>query len=304
MATLAVGESLDETVLRTDSTAQTSVDSSEWVNLEEIRRPSLSPSRASDFKACPLRYRFRVIDRLPEPPSPEAVRGTLVHAVLDGLFDLPAGDRSVGAAKSMLAPTWEALRTEEPEFASLFEGADASIEEGWLASAAELIERYFALEDPNRIQPAGREEQVSVEIDGGLLLRGIIDRLDVSPDGAIRVVDYKTGRSPSESWESKALFQLKFYALVLWKVRGVVPAVLQLLYLADEQRLTYSPTEAELTAFERQIQSLWKAMELAHSSGDFRANKGPLCRFCDHQERCPAFGGTTPPFPGRTSAES
>jgi len=33
---------------------------------------SLSPSRASDFKTCPLLYRFRSIDRLPEPPSPAA----------------------------------------------------------------------------------------------------------------------------------------------------------------------------------------------------------------------------------------
>jgi putative RecB family exonuclease len=85
--------------------------------------------------------------------------------------------------------------------------------------------------------------------------------------------------------------------LVLWKVRGVVPTVLQLLYLADSQRLTYSPSEPELVAFERQIQSLWKAIELAQQTGDFRANKGPLCRFCDHQERCPEFGGTLLPFP-------
>ena len=44
---------------------------------------------------CPLLYRFRVIDRLPEPPSPAAARGTLVHAVLERLFDElpPAGHR-------------------------------------------------------------------------------------------------------------------------------------------------------------------------------------------------------------------
>src|SRR3712207_8287961 len=46
------------------------------------RRPSLSPSRAADFKTCPLLYRFRTIDRLPERKSLAAVRGTLVHSVL------------------------------------------------------------------------------------------------------------------------------------------------------------------------------------------------------------------------------
>src|SRR5579859_2725609 len=52
--------------------------------------PSLSPSRAGDFLTCPLLYRFRVIDRLPEPPSQAATRGTLVHSVLERLFDAAA----------------------------------------------------------------------------------------------------------------------------------------------------------------------------------------------------------------------
>src|SRR5699024_8930218 len=45
--------------------------------------PALSPSRASDFMQCPPLYRFRVVDRLPEPPNPAAARGTLVHAALE-----------------------------------------------------------------------------------------------------------------------------------------------------------------------------------------------------------------------------
>src|SRR6266705_4580212 len=48
---------------------------------ERPSRPSLSPSRAADFKTCPLLYRFRSIDRLPEQPTADQARGTLVHAV-------------------------------------------------------------------------------------------------------------------------------------------------------------------------------------------------------------------------------
>src|ERR1700723_4413401 len=64
------------------------------------RRRSLSPSRAGDFMTCPLLYRFRVIDRLPEPPSPAAARGTLVHAVLEHLFNRPAPERTPAPARS------------------------------------------------------------------------------------------------------------------------------------------------------------------------------------------------------------
>ncbi len=51
----------------------------------------LSPSRAADFMSCPLKYRFRVIDRLPERPSPAAARGTVVHAVLERLYGVLFG---------------------------------------------------------------------------------------------------------------------------------------------------------------------------------------------------------------------
>jgi len=57
---------------------------------------ALSPSRAGDFMTCPLLYRFRVIDQLPEKPSPAAVRGTVVHAVLERLYDLPAPRTAAG----------------------------------------------------------------------------------------------------------------------------------------------------------------------------------------------------------------
>ncbi len=60
--------------------------------------PALSPSRASDFKQCPLLYRFRAVDKLAAPPSAAAARGTLVHAVLERLFDLPADERTPAAA--------------------------------------------------------------------------------------------------------------------------------------------------------------------------------------------------------------
>src|ERR687886_1178655 len=91
---------------------------------------ALSPSRAADFMQCPLLYRFRVVDRLPETPSPAAVRGTVVHAVLERLFDLPAQQRTLGSARSLLAPQWERVRAQEPELATLFDGDDAAVAGG------------------------------------------------------------------------------------------------------------------------------------------------------------------------------
>ncbi len=267
------------------------------------RRPSLSPSRAADFKSCPLLYRFRTIDRLPEKKSRAAVRGTLVHTVLEKLYDLPAAQRTVAAARELVDPAWAELR-EEPGVADLFTGAEAGDTDlaGWLDSAGALVETYFRLEDPTRIQPEGREELVEVTLPDGLLLRGFVDRLDVARNGALRVVDYKTGGMPREAFEAKALFQMKFYALVLWRTRGVVAAQLKLIYLRDGDVLTYAPDEAELLRFERTLQAIWAAIGKAVETGDFRPHRSKLCSWCDHQAFCPSFGGTPPPFPAAAAA--
>ena len=256
---------------------------------------SLSPSRASDFMACPLLYRFRVIDRLPEKPGSAATRGTVVHSVLERLFDLPAAERVPEQAHALLQPEWERLVEAEPEVAGLFsddEGRDA-----WLASAAGLLDTYFALEDPTLLEPAERELFVECDLESGLRLRGYVDRLDVAPTGALRVVDYKTGRAPREGFEAKAMFQMRFYALVLWRLRGQVPRLLQLLYLGSGEVLRYEPDEADLRATERKVVALWAAIQRATEQGDWRPNPSKLCDWCDHQALCPAFGGTPPELP-------
>jgi len=430
--------------------------------------PSLSPSRAADFKTCPLLFRFRTIDRLPEKPTPDQVRGTLVHAVLESLFDLPAAERTPAAAAALVAPSWARLVEREPALEALFAetvtipaagpsavptaagavpdpvatpspaapdsvsvpdpgapglvtpdpaaldpvsvpgpgapdpaapglaatgpvsvpdpaapglaapgsisasisapdpgapgpvsvpgpvaapvaagfsagatvgavgagptttsaastaaavaGAAGPVGGGrpstaaealpgleaageaeriaaFLAGAGDLLAGYFAVEDPQRLEPAERESLVSTLVDDELLIRGYIDRLDISPAGDLRVVDYKTGGAPREAFEGRALFQLKFYALVLWRTRGVVPRVLRLLYLKDAEICDYSPDAAELERFERTLVALSQAIERAKQDRDFRPKPSKLCGWCSHQQFCPEFGGTPPPYP-------
>ena len=265
-----------------------------------VRGPALSPSRAADFMTCPLLYRFRVIDRLPEPPTEATARGSLVHAVLERLFDLPAGERTPAAARSLLGPEWERLAADEPSLAELF--SDEAERAVWYASAESIVDAYFKLEDPRRLEPSAREEYVETALDSGLRLRGYIDRLDVAPGGQIRIVDYKTGKAPREAYEASALFQMKFYALVIWRLRGVIPAVLQLMYLAEGQILRYTPDEADLVATSRKLDALWTAIVRARETGDWRPRPSRLCGWCNHKALCPEFGGTPPPLPSPAAA--
>lgn len=264
------------------------------MSAEPVRRPGLSPSRANDFQQCPLLFRFRVVDRLPEPPSAAAARGTLVHSVLDKIYDLPAGERTREAAESLLAPAWDELQVADERVTSLFTD-DAGLRE-WLGSAGRLLGTYFSLEDPQRLEPAERETFLEVPLEDGPLLRGIVDRIDVAPDGALRVVDYKTGKAPRPQYQDEALFQLRFYGLMLWRERGTLPRRLQLVYLGDGQVLWSDPRPEDLESTERRLRGLWETIEDAGRRGEFRARRTPLCPWCAHQSLCPAFGGTPPPL--------
>jgi putative RecB family exonuclease len=257
---------------------------------------SLSPSRASDFRTCPLMFRLRTIDRLPEAPSPDAIRGTVVHKVLEDLFDLPAADRTPERAESMVEDAWGFVLDAEPEVASLFTDDGPEIT-AWLASCRDSLRAYFDLEDPRRLEPAERELYVETLLDSRLLLRGFVDRVDIAPDGAIRVVDYKTGRSPGVGFEGKALFQMRFYALVIWRTRGVVPSLLRLVYLGDGQMVSYQPDEQDLLATERLVEAIWRAIEEARSAREWLPSPGWACGWCSFQDHCPTFGNEPPPLP-------
>jgi putative RecB family exonuclease len=262
------------------------------------RRPALSPSRASDFKQCPLLYRFRAIDRLPEPPSTAQLRGSVVHAALEQLYALPATDRGPDTALSLVTPAWDAVVAEKPELAAEIA---PELRETLLEEARTLLSGYYRLEDPTRFDPQSCEQRVEVELADGTLLRGFVDRIDVAPTGELRVVDYKTGKAPPAARalaEFKAMFQMKFYAVALLRLRGVVPARLRLLYLADGQVLDYAPELDELERFEKTLMAIWTAIQNAGQTGDFRPNPSRLCSWCTHQQLCPAFGGTPPPYPG------
>jgi putative RecB family exonuclease len=261
-------------------------------------RPALSPSRASDFKQCPLLYRLRAIDRLPEPVSAAQLRGSVVHAALEELYALPAARRGHDTALTLVDPALDRV---------IAEGAGSGLELApelraeLLRDARRLLSGYYRLEDPTRFDPQSCEQRVEVELEDGTPLRGFVDRIDIAATGEMRVVDYKTGKSPSEVWalaEAKALFQMKFYAVALWRSRGVLPAKLRLLYLADGQVLDYSPDRDELLRFERTLTAIWRAIQSAGSTGDFRASKSRLCSWCAHQQICPEFGGTPPEYPG------
>jgi putative RecB family exonuclease len=249
---------------------------------------SLSPSKVSTFKDCALAFRFSAIDKLPEPPSLPAVKGTTVHRALELLFAAEPAERTPELAQECLAEALLEMRA-EADFVAL--ELDAAAEAAFGADASAMVERYFTLEDPRRITPVGLEMMLEADV-GGVLVRGIIDRLEQDEAGELIVTDYKTGRTPSVQQEQSRLGGVHFYAFLCQKVLGRIPARIQLVYLgAQPQIITTTPSEQSVRGMEKKLGAIWSAVERACQHDDFRPKQSALCNWCAFTEFCPAFGG-------------
>jgi putative RecB family exonuclease len=248
---------------------------------------SLSPSKVSSFTDCALAFRFSAIDRLPEPPTVAATRGTLVHAALERLHLLLPAERTLDAALSCLDDAAVELR-DDPDFVGLELSDDDAAT--FHAEAGALVRNYFQLEDPATVQSIGLELKVEAEIDG-VHVRGIIDRLELDAEGELVVTDYKTGAAPSTQHERKRLSGVHMYSLLCEQLLGRRPRTVQLLYLKSPLAITTHPTDRSTRDTRRTLGAVWQAVERACEREDFRPQPSRLCDYCAFQAYCPSFGG-------------
>ncbi len=247
---------------------------------------SLSPSRVEQFTSCPLAFRFASIEKLPELPSVHATRGSLVHRALELAYSRPAAERRPELFRAALAAARDEYRS-QPDFTGLGLAADEA--EVFDQECRDLIETYLTMEDPQAIHPIGLELRLSADV-GPLALRGIIDRLELR-DGEFVVTDYKTGRAPSINWEQKSLAGVHFYSFLCEQVLGHRPVAIRLMYLRSGETIEATPSEQSTRFITTRTTAVWKAVERACLTGDFKPHPSALCASCAYQRWCPSFGG-------------
>lgn len=245
----------------------------------------LSPSRASDFKTCPQLFKFRSIDKLPEPVTTYQARGTTAHLALQRLFDLEAGERTPETLYDLFRQAWTEVRSDE-EYADLF--ATVEEERTWGLESLTLLANYFSVENPAEVEPVDRELDMIEDLDG-IVIRGILDRIDRDSEGRLVITDYKTGKAPPERYAVPAFFALKIYGLLIRRRTGETPRELRLMYLNGPTMYRLEVDDAQLDAMDRQLRALWSAIQRAMTEGRFPPRPGRLCNWCSFQDICPAF---------------
>lgn len=244
----------------------------------------LSPSRIADFNNCPQLYKYRAIDQLPEQISIDAERGKLVHSVLEKLFDFPQGLRNLDLALSLVPPLWQVQQQNVPGLGELI-----TSQKEWDDRVAALLATYFVLEEPNSFDATHRELHVELNLSENIYVHGYVDRMDVAPTGEVRIVDYKTGKAPQPRWQGKALSQLKIYALVYWRNTGVIPRLLQLIYLGSSDVVRSRPTKEDLLETEGGLFVTATSIIAATQENSWPPRPSRLCDWCSFKAICPAF---------------
>lgn len=247
---------------------------------------SLSPSRVESFTSCPLAFRFANIEKIDGPPTIHTTRGSLVHRALELAFVQPPQARTRDLFTECVDVAIREYRA-LPDFTRL--GLDDEAAARFEDECRQLVANYLRMEDPTEVRPIGLELWLSATV-GDLTLRGIIDRLELR-DGGLVVTDYKTGRAPSTNWEHKSLSGVHFYSLLCQEVFGRLPVAIRLMYLSTGETIETKPNERSARFVATRSAAVWKAVERACVTGDFKAHPSGLCGSCSFQPWCPSFGG-------------
>lgn len=241
----------------------------------------LSPSSASAFDHCPRRWKFKYIDRLPEPPGQAAVVGTFAHEVLEHLCGLPAAERTLEKAKSLARELWPAQEAADDfQMLELDEEQSRAFRwQSWIAIAG-----LWDLEDPATVDVVATEQKVTAQL-GDVPFLGIVDRLD-RINGKLVVSDYKSGTLPRVRWREDKLQQVVLYAAAVEVTEGEQPETARLLYLG-QRAIDVTVTDRKIEEATEQLTTTWNGISSACATSEFAAKPGVLCGWCPFAQDCP-----------------
>jgi putative RecB family exonuclease len=252
---------------------------------------SLSPSRLADFQACPRRYQHASVERIAQPATYATAKGRFVHFVFENLFLLEAHERTVERTREFITPAVSAVLDEQVR--SDLQLDDAMLEK-MTSETLQIIDAYFAMEDPREVTSEGVELRLGVTVDDTPLF-GILDRLDRDAQGNLIIVDYKTGALPNRNFDSQTFANAELYAVLCQAKLGETPSKIRLLYVSHGESVERNVTDVVIRARSNAATSAWKKIQRYYEDGDFPATPSTnACRFCAYKEICRSNGVPVP----------
>ena len=237
-----------------------------------------SYSQISTYLECPLRYKLRYVDRLPTKPRPYFSFGATLHRCLVYYFGKrrkqpPALAKWLGFYRQ----TWTSAGYRSPEE-----------EERYKAAGQDILTTFWQRHAVPFHQPLATESRFLVEI-GGVPLLGFIDRVDLSPQGGLVIMDYKSSQNPPSMREVQSDLQLSLYQMACQRTWLLPVEALAIYHLRTNKTVGSEPRSA---AQLRETEATVREVVHAIARGAFPARRSHFCP-CDYPEFCPYFPSTS-----------
>ncbi|OGR97220.1 MAG: hypothetical protein A2016_03195 [Elusimicrobia bacterium GWF2_62_30] len=254
---------------------------------------AFSYSKMSLYEECPLKYKFKYIDKIKEEPKYYFAFGKSVHTALEFMYAVKAPPfPTVDEVCEAFRQDWNLKSYLEKGYRTE-QRADDDYKKG-----VAMLRAYY---EHNRVRlapPFLLEYSTDVETDG-LLVRIIADKIEYLGGGQVLITDYKTGkdvkRQPSQLYMYQKIAELdprlkeKIAETYGQKVSNV--RISKMLYY-------HVPTNKEYffeRADDREIGGFWeRVLGVADSIRGLKFDPTPgemQCSWCDYKKLCPNFSG-------------
>ncbi|MEO5936157.1 MAG: ATP-dependent DNA helicase [Terriglobales bacterium] len=233
----------------------------------------LSASAVDAYETCPQKFKFQKEDRIPEGPAAVLQYGAAMHRVLRDYYQAVLAKRppDEGLLIELFRQEMRAARMADPLQFELYEKQGVNQLKAFLSGSARIPVSVLATEE---------DFEFTLE---GVTLRGSIDRVDQLADGALRIVDYKTGAPKDEDATEKSL-QLAIYALAVQQKYGKLPAKIAYHSLENDALVEVPPSDRYLKAARDAVKKAADGI----AAGMFDPKPGFACKWCAYAILCPA----------------
>jgi DNA helicase-2/ATP-dependent DNA helicase PcrA len=232
----------------------------------------LSASAIEAYDSCPQKFMFSHYLKIPTGPQAALTFGNIMHQCARRYFEL----RRKGRVK------FEQL---QEHFEQIWKSAgfeDDYQEQAYKKAGLEQLHAFVSRHETVTVLPLAAEAHFSLDL-GDVVLEGRIDQINPLTDHSVELVDYKTGRPPSQKETDKSL-QLSIYALAARDQMQLNPARLTFYSLTNNEPVRTVRTSKELDLVLTQIRET--AAQIRQQL--FAPKPGFACKYCDYELICPA----------------
>jgi len=248
-----------------------------------------SHSKLSTFEQCPLKYKFRYIDKIkPEiEKSIESYLGSAVHDTLEWIYNsVKENSERIINLDEVIEYYLNKWKENVPQDVLIVKEQFTSGD--YLNKGIQFLIDYFQKYQPFKDGTLECEKKITLTLDSNTNLIGYIDRLvhDIE-EGHYEIHDYKTaGTLPSQEKMDEDR-QLALYSIAIKELYGKDKEVILVWhYLAHNHKIVSRRTNEQLESLKEEIKEL---IEQIRQTEEFPPCKSILCDWCEYKSMCPKW---------------